>query len=149
MWALLVVCLLGSKRRIRDFQILCTWVELWALDLGSVSPLVSLLRQQRIWMISFLALVGHKINMVCSKSETFIVLSLLKWCWLIGEFWCSRQKLGSSGKTALEWQRYNGNNGIVLNWEDWNLHVCTKEVMRQLKSMWKGSRSYQNCLLFF
>ncbi|MFS7975828.1 hypothetical protein Hanom_Chr10g00885281 [Helianthus anomalus] len=36
MWALLAVCLLGSKRRIRDFQILCTWVELWALDLGSV-----------------------------------------------------------------------------------------------------------------
>ncbi|KAF5810258.1 putative vacuolar import/degradation protein Vid24 [Helianthus annuus] len=36
MWALSAVCLLGSKRSIKDFQILCTWVELLALDLGSV-----------------------------------------------------------------------------------------------------------------
>ncbi|KAJ0431950.1 hypothetical protein HanIR_Chr17g0853991 [Helianthus annuus] len=78
-----------------------------------------------------------------------LLLELFKWCLVDSSVWCNGQNLRSNGKIELEWQGYNGNTGKILKWEDWGLNVCIIVVMRQFKSMCKGSRSRHNCPLFF
>ncbi|MFS8013799.1 hypothetical protein Hanom_Chr15g01337331 [Helianthus anomalus] len=136
-----------NKRQAQIFHLVfCsnnTTLKVGGIELVMIERIIKLLKSSRLlkqWIVCRNGWYkGSNIgNKKCdADGSNLFVRILIKWCWLIKNVWCNRQRCRGYVISELEWQGHNGNIVKMLKRECWGqIKISTKENRRCYAGHW-------------